>query len=160
MNSSPSVWWKQTEPGFPLGFYSILFLKIFFSLNFMITNLSHRCNSPTGSGEMKVGSCVLRNMTRQTAVLNSRSLNPEASRTNVSEETAFNWPPKSAFRHPAHHKKLLEHDEPNKVPRAKPSPNPDDAEPIVWDSRSRPVMTQPGIKPQAVVTPQHCDAVP
>ena len=70
-------------------------------------------------------------MTHLTPLLNTCQLNPEASRTNVSEETPFNWHPLSACRHPAHHKELLEHDEPSKGSPAKPSPNPDDAEPIV-----------------------------
>ena len=47
-------------------------------------------NSLTGTGEAKVESCVLSNMTRQTALLNTRLLNPEACCTNVSEETPFN----------------------------------------------------------------------
>jgi hypothetical protein len=49
----------------------------------MTTILSYR--SPMGSGEVE--SCALRNMTRQTALLNTSPLNPEASCTNVSEET-------------------------------------------------------------------------
>jgi hypothetical protein len=32
-------------------------------------------------------------MTHQTALLNTGPLNPEASRTNVLEETPFNWRP-------------------------------------------------------------------
>jgi hypothetical protein len=51
---------------------------------------SHRCNSQTGMGEVKVESCVPRNMTPQTVLLNTHPLNPEASRINVSEETPFN----------------------------------------------------------------------
>jgi hypothetical protein len=41
----------------------------------------------------------------QAAVL----LNPEASRTNVSEEIPYNWQLKWASRRPTHHKELLEH---------------------------------------------------
>jgi hypothetical protein len=45
--------------------------------------LSHLCNSPMGSGEAKVESCSLWNMTRQTKLLNTCPLNLKASRTNV-----------------------------------------------------------------------------
>ena len=106
---------------------------------YSILILSHRCNSPTGSGEVKVESCVLQNMTRQPALLNARSLNPKACRTNVSEETLFNWRPKSACRRPAHHKESLERDEPNKALPAKPSPNPDVAGRIVRRPMGLPV---------------------
>ena len=70
-------------------------------------------------------------MTRQTALLNTRQLNPKASRTNVSEDTPFNWRPRSACRRPTRHKESLERDELSKALPAKPSPNLDDAEPIV-----------------------------
>ena len=114
-----------------------------------ITILSHHCNSPTDSGEEKVESCI-----RQTTLLNTRPLNPEASCTNVLEETLFNWRPKSACRCPAHHKESLERDEPSKAPPAKPSNTPDEAGPIVhrpmgvpvtagcdtaWDRNRRPI---------------------
>jgi hypothetical protein len=36
-----------------------------------------------------VESCILKNMTRQTALLNTHPLNPEGSRSNVLEETLF-----------------------------------------------------------------------
>ena len=64
-----------------------------------------------GSGEAKVESRVLRNMTQQTVLLNTRPLNPEVSRTNVSEETQFYWRPKSACRCPASHKVLAQPNE-------------------------------------------------
>ena len=91
--------------------------------------------------------------------VNTCSLNPEDSCTNVSKETPFNWLLKSDCRRPARHKESLECDKPSKVPPAKPSPNPDDAGPIV----RRPMgllVTAGCVEPQAVVTPQHCDAVP
>jgi hypothetical protein len=78
-------------------------------------------------------------MARQTSLLDTRPLNPEASCTNVSEETLFNWQPLSACRHPACHKESLEHNEPNKAPPAKPSPNPDDAGPIVHRPMGLPI---------------------
>ena len=92
--------------------------------------LSHHCNSQR-TREGKVESCVLRNMTRQTALLNTRPLNPEASRTNVLEEIPFNCRARAACRHPSRHKESLEHDEPSKATPAKPSPYQDDAGPIV-----------------------------
>jgi hypothetical protein len=60
-------------------------------------------------------------MTRLTTLLNIRQLNPEASRTNVLEETLFDWRPKLACRH---HKEPLELDEPSKAHPIKPTPNP------------------------------------
>jgi hypothetical protein len=68
------------------------FISVFYPLFspmswYPITILSHHCNSPKGSGEAKVKSCVLRNMTRQTALFNTRPLNPEAP---------SNWQTKSA----------------------------------------------------------------
>ena len=57
----------------------------FFIPSFAI--LSNRCNSPTGSGGE---GRVMRNMTRPTTILNTHALQPEASHTNVSEETLFN----------------------------------------------------------------------
>jgi hypothetical protein len=67
----------------------------------------------------------------ETVLLNTHPLNPEANCTNVSEETLFNWRPRSTCRHPARHKESLERDEPSKAPLAKPSPSPDDAGPIL-----------------------------
>uniref|UniRef100_A0AAZ3NQU2 HIT domain-containing protein n=1 Tax=Oncorhynchus tshawytscha TaxID=74940 RepID=A0AAZ3NQU2_ONCTS len=66
--------------------------------------------------EVKVELCVLRNLTRLTVLLNTRQINPEASRTNVSVETQFNWQPGSACRHPAHHKESLECNRPMRRP--------------------------------------------
>ena len=101
-----------------------------FRPNFVILLSWLRCNSPTGSGEVKVESCVLRNMTRKTA-LNIRLLNPKASRTNVLEETPFNCRPRSACSCPARYKESLERGEPSEALLAKLSPNPDDTGPIV-----------------------------
>ena len=50
------------------------------------------------------------------------SLNPEASSTNVSEETLYNWQPKTACGRPACHKESLEHDGTRTSRSAKPSP--------------------------------------
>ena len=79
-------------------------------------------------------------MTRLTSLLNTHQINLEASRTNVTEETQFNWRPGSSHRHPACQNESLERDQPSKAPPAKAFPNPDDAGPIVI-----PVVVQPGI---------------
>ena len=51
------------------------------------TILSHRYNSRPGSGETKVESHASSDTPNQTALLlNTAPSNPEASRTNVSEE--------------------------------------------------------------------------
>eukprot|EP00063_Salmo_salar_P070491 XP_014045326.1 PREDICTED: UDP-N-acetylglucosamine transporter-like isoform X2 [Salmo salar] len=104
---------------------------------------------------LQVESFVLRTMTHLT------TLNPEASRTNVSEETSFNWRPGSAHRHPAHHKESLERHEPSKAPPARPSPIPDQLCAVLWDSQPRPVVTQPGNEHGSVVTPpaMRCSAL-
>ena len=91
--------------------------------------------------EAKVESCALRNMNRQTALLKTRSLNPKASRTNVSEETPFSWRPQSVCRRLARHKESLELYEPSKAPRAKPSPNQDYAGPIVCRPMGLPITS-------------------
>jgi hypothetical protein len=67
-------------------------------------------------------------MTRLTVLINTRQLNLEVSRTDLSEEALFNWWLGSARRQPGQHEVLLERNEPSK---AKPSPNPDDTGPIV-----------------------------
>ena len=54
------------------GIY-IFVVVVFFSPILGYPILSHCCNSPTGLGEAKVESCVVRNMTRQIA-LNTRPL--------------------------------------------------------------------------------------
>ena len=66
-------------------------------------------------GEAEVESCVFRNIIRLTALLNTRQLSPEASRTNMSEETLLHRRPGSACRYPARHKELLERDETSKA---------------------------------------------
>jgi hypothetical protein len=92
-------------------------------------------------------------MTRLTAL----QLNPEASFTNVLEETQFNWRTGSARRHPARHKEWLEHDEPSKAPPAKLSPHLDDAGPIVHRPMGLPATAGCGWlwgnEPGSVVTP-------
>jgi hypothetical protein len=55
------------------------------------------------------------------------SLNLEANRTNVFEETLSSWRPGSACRPPGHHKELLERNGKRKPQPAKPSLNPVDA---------------------------------
>ena len=59
---------------------------LFFSLFSPISILSHCCNSPTGRGEAKVESCILRNMTRQTALLITRPAAPMCQRKHHSND--------------------------------------------------------------------------
>jgi hypothetical protein len=87
------------------------------------------------------------------------SFNPEASRTNVLEETPPSWWPRSACRCPAHHKQLLEHHETRKSWSARPSSNPDDAGTIVRCPTGL-LVTHPGFKPKAAVVPQHSWILP
>uniref|UniRef100_A0AAZ3PYW9 Origin recognition complex subunit 1 n=1 Tax=Oncorhynchus tshawytscha TaxID=74940 RepID=A0AAZ3PYW9_ONCTS len=82
--------------------------------------------TPQWALEVKVESCVPRNMTRQTALLNTRPLNPEASCTNVSGGNTVQLTNKVS---PARHKKSLEHEKPSKAPPSQNLPNPDDAGP-------------------------------
>ena len=81
------------------------------------------------------------------------SLSPEAIHTNVSEETQYNWRPKSACMRQACHTESLERNGTRTSWPAKPSPNPDDAGPIAHHLMGLPGMTQAGIEPGAVVTP-------
>ena len=57
------------------------------------TILSHRYNSRTGTGETKVMLPPIHNPTKPHCFLTQRASNPEASRTNVSEETPCTWQP-------------------------------------------------------------------
>ena len=57
------------------------------------TILSHRYNSRTGSKETKIESHASSNTQPNQAALPLNTSNPEASRTNVSEETPCTWRP-------------------------------------------------------------------
>ena len=89
--------------------------------------------------------------TKPHCFLTNCSLNPEASRTDVSEESLHNWRPNSACMRLARHKESLERDG-TRTSRDGPRPSPklDDAVPIV-----RRLMDLPphGIEPRSVVTP-------
>ena len=109
-----------------------LFITYFtpFSLQFrdiqlVVTVLSHRFNSPTDSGEAK------HDPAKPHCFLTHCSLNPEASRTNVLEETLYNWRPRSAYRLPSRHNESLERDGTRKSQPVRPSPNLDGAGPVV-----------------------------
>jgi hypothetical protein len=65
-------------------------------------------------------------------------VNPVACRTNELEETTTG-DLKSAYMHPGRHKESLEHDGTGTSQLAKPSPNPDDAGPIVRRLTGHPV---------------------
>ena len=82
---------------------SLFFSKFypFFLPNFVVSHclvatiLSHRYNSRTGSGETKVESHASSDTQPNQAalLLNTEPSNPEASRTNVLEETPCTWQP-------------------------------------------------------------------
>jgi hypothetical protein len=94
--------------------WAFLSLSLYFTPFFDLVSSLHLPNGlERGEGWEP---CVLQNMSRQTALLNTHTLNLEARCTNVSEETLSNWWLKSACRRPAHHKESLEHDEPSKAP--------------------------------------------
>ena len=122
----------------------------------VVTVLSHRCNSRTDSGEAKVEShASSETQPSQAAPTCQAVLNPEASRTNVSEETLSSWRPESACRDLAQHKGALERDGTRKSLPAKPSPNPGTLGQLCTASRaSWSAVTPPGIEPGSVVTPQ------
>ena len=70
------------------------FYPFFSPIVLVATILSYRYNSRTGSGETKVDSHVSSDtQPKQTSFLTQRASNPEASRTNVSEETPCTWQP-------------------------------------------------------------------
>ena len=133
--------------------WAFLSLSLYFTPFFDLVS-SLQLPNGFGRGEGREP-CVLRNMTRQTALLNTHPLNLEASCTNVSEEPLSNLQPKSAFRHPARHMESLEREGTRRSWPAK--------WPLTWTtlgqlcaaswvSRSRPAVTQPGIEPGPVVT--------
>ena len=114
-------------------------------IQLVVTVFSHCCNSRTDSGEAKARAMrPPRHNAAKHCFLTHFSLNPEANRTNVSEETPYRWRPKLTCRRPA-----------QEIPNA----------PLTrttlgqlwtasWVSRSQPAVTQDGIKPGYVVTPQ------
>ena len=141
--------WKCDDKYF-IYFFTPLFLPNFAISKLVVAVLSHRCNSLTDSGEAKVQSCESSGKKNCQAV--QCTLNPEASRTNVSEETPYTWRPcQRACARPAT-QESLEHDGTRASLPAKPSPNPEDAGPILRLLTGLPVATQPGIKPGSVVT--------
>jgi hypothetical protein len=119
-----------------------------FFIHLVFAVLSHRCNYRTDLEEAKVESHE-----SSESLLLDTLLNPEASRTNVSEETPNNWRPCQHALHPARHKES----ERNRTRSSLTT--------LTWTalgklcaascfSRSRPAATQPGIEPGSVVTLQ------
>ena len=100
---------------------SMLVFYPLFLPNFVISNydLVSSLQLPNGlrRGEVR----VMRNMTHQTALLNTRPLNPEAPMSQRKHCSTDDQ--KSACRRSARHQESLEGDEPSKAPPAKPSPN-------------------------------------
>lgn len=84
-----------------------------FSPQFLI--LPHRCNSPTSSGELKVKSCVLQNMTRLTMLLNTRQHNLEASQHQCVGGNTVQLVTGVSPLAPTCHKESLERHEPIKA---------------------------------------------
>ena len=95
--------------------------------------LSHRYNSRTGSGETKVESHASSDTqpNQPHCFLTQRASNPEASRNNVSEDTPCTRQPWLARTAPGPPQDSLVRDETRTSLPTKPSPNPDDARPIV-----------------------------
>jgi hypothetical protein len=63
----------------------------FNGIQLVVTVLSHLCNSSTDLGEVKVESPLKHNPTKPHCILKQCLLNPEASHTNVWEETPYPW---------------------------------------------------------------------
>ena len=122
------------------------------------TILSHRYNSRMGSGETKVESHASSDtQPNQAAIecyfpqcfLTQHASNPEASRTNVSEETLCTWQPWLARTVPGPPQESLVHNETRISLPAKPSLTTLGQLCITpRTSRSRPVKTEPGRKPR------------
>jgi hypothetical protein len=89
----------------------------------------------------RAGSPPKHNPTKPHCFLTQCPLNPEASRTNVSEETQYTWRPCQRALRPARHRtqESLVRDGTRTSLPAKPSPNPDDAGPIVRRPMGLPV---------------------
>ena len=123
-------------------FYIYLFNYTPFSPQFsgiqlVVTVLSHRCNFRTYSGEAKVESCA----SSETQPSEATLLKLEASRTNVSEETPYTWRPCRRALRRKKPQELLVRDGTKTSLLAKPSPNPDDAGPIVPRPMGLPVVS-------------------
>jgi hypothetical protein len=105
----------------------------------VVTVLSHRCNSRTDSAEAKVES----HASYETRPCQATLLASPGSPTNVWEETPSKWGLKSGCLDPARHRGLLERHGARKYtgrPK-KPSPNPDNAGPIVRHLMGLPVAS-------------------
>ena len=101
--------------------------------------MSQRCNSCTDSGEAKVDSHASseKQLAKPHCFLTQSPLNLEASRTNVSEETPGDGVSVHCAR-PA--TGVVSARWEKDIPAAKPSPNPDDAGPIVCQPMGLPVV--------------------
>uniref|UniRef100_A0AAZ3QIX5 selenide, water dikinase n=1 Tax=Oncorhynchus tshawytscha TaxID=74940 RepID=A0AAZ3QIX5_ONCTS len=87
-----------------------------------VTVLSHRCNSRMDSRGEGREPCILRNPTKPHCFLTQCLLNPEASRTNVSEETLCTWQPRQRGLRPGPPQESLVRDGTRTYLPAKPSP--------------------------------------
>jgi hypothetical protein len=139
--------WKLAEETTILPLFSPQFRGI--QLFLVATILSHRYNSRTGSGETKVESHASSDTQPNQAalLLNTAPSNPEASRTNVSEETLCTWQPWLARTAPGPPQESLVSDETRIFLRAKPSLTRTTLVQLCvapWTSRSRLVTTEPG----------------
>jgi hypothetical protein len=128
----------------PISWYPIVLVA---------TILSHRYNSRTGSGETKVESHASSDTQPNQAalLLNTTPSNPEASRTNVSEETPCTWQPWLARTAHGPPQELLVRDETRISLPAKPSLTRKTLGQLCVaprTSRSRPVTTEPGREPR------------
>ena len=118
----------------PIQHFSIHFL--YFSSRFSPILKYPIAATPARTQEAKVESHVSSNPTRPHCFLTQCPLNPEASHTNVLAETLCTLATVSSFTAP---QEPLERDGMKTSLPAKPSPNPDDAGPIVRHPTGIPV---------------------
>ena len=138
-------------------FLFIYFFNPFFSpiswypIVVVATILSHRYNSRTGSGETKVESHASSDTqpNQPHCFLTQRTSNPEASRTNVSEETLCTWQPWLGRTAPVPPQESLVRNETRTSLPAKPSLTRTTLGQLCVAPRTPlPVTTEPGRKPR------------
>ena len=115
------------------------------------TILSHRYNSRTGETKIEGHASSDTQPNQVALLLNTARSNPEASRTNVSEETPCTWQPWLARTAPGPPRESLVHDETRISLPAKPSLTRTMLGQLCVaprTSRSRPVTTEPGREPR------------
>ena len=120
-----------------LWYILLAFSPQFCGIQLVVTVLSHRCKSCMDSGEAKVESHTSskHDPTKPHCFLTQWPLNPEASHTNVLEETLYTWQPCQ----PGPPQESLECNGTRTSLQTKPSTNPDDAGPIVCRPMGLPV---------------------